>query len=124
MLTIVRNGPNPQFPRGRYHWFDGDGMLHGVHLGNGQTVTICADTGMEAGQEAGSAGRVYVTPQLDNPTVHLRTPPIQPWCGTQGVFWHGKEVSHMQSRCLDWRLLDPTPGNQLKLPLPIPKWMP
>ena len=28
---FVRNGPNPQFnPMGEYHWFDGDGMLHGV----------------------------------------------------------------------------------------------
>jgi carotenoid cleavage dioxygenase len=32
----VRNGPNPQFtPKGRYHWFDGDGMLHGVLLRDG-----------------------------------------------------------------------------------------
>ena len=32
----VRTGPNPQFtPRGRYHWFDGDGMLHGVLLRDG-----------------------------------------------------------------------------------------
>ncbi len=34
---FVRNGPNPQFsPIGQYHWFDGDGMLHGVLLGNGK----------------------------------------------------------------------------------------
>jgi carotenoid cleavage dioxygenase-like enzyme len=27
----VRNGPNPQFPPIKsYHWFEGDGMLHGV----------------------------------------------------------------------------------------------
>ncbi len=33
---FVRNGPNPQFsPIGNYHWFDGDGMLHGVHISNG-----------------------------------------------------------------------------------------
>lgn len=33
----LRNGPNPQFPpRGAYHWFDGDGMLHGVRFGEGQ----------------------------------------------------------------------------------------
>jgi carotenoid cleavage dioxygenase len=33
---FVRNGPNPQFPPlGLYHWFDGDGMLHGVHIQNG-----------------------------------------------------------------------------------------
>ncbi|MCG5058546.1 MAG: carotenoid oxygenase family protein [Limnoraphis sp. WC205] len=34
---FLRNGPNPQFsPIGQYHWFDGDGMIHGVHLQNGQ----------------------------------------------------------------------------------------
>lgn len=33
----VRNGPNPQFaPLGRYHWPDGDGMLHGVMLRAGR----------------------------------------------------------------------------------------
>lgn len=32
----VRNGPNPRFKtEGRYHWFDGDGMLHAIHLENG-----------------------------------------------------------------------------------------
>ncbi len=37
--TFVRNGPNPQFPpKGRYHWFDGDGMLHGVEISNGKAT--------------------------------------------------------------------------------------
>lgn len=34
---FVRNGPNPQFePIGQYHWFDGDGMLHGLKISNGK----------------------------------------------------------------------------------------
>ncbi len=34
--SFVRNGPNPMFePIGRYHMFDGDGMLHGVSFGDG-----------------------------------------------------------------------------------------
>lgn len=34
---FVRNGPNPQFPPlGQYHWFDGDGMLHGVQISDGR----------------------------------------------------------------------------------------
>lgn len=34
--SFVRNGPNPRFaPVGRYHWFDGDGMLHAVRFDDG-----------------------------------------------------------------------------------------
>ena len=34
---FVRNGPNPKYvpTNGRYHWFDGDGMLHGLHFRDG-----------------------------------------------------------------------------------------
>ena len=33
---LYRNGPNPQFaPRGPYHWFAGDGMLHAFHIEGG-----------------------------------------------------------------------------------------
>jgi carotenoid cleavage dioxygenase-like enzyme len=36
---FVRNGPNPRFvPQGRYHWFDGDGMLHAVRFGEGRAT--------------------------------------------------------------------------------------
>ncbi len=35
--TLYRNGPNPQFaPRGRYHWFSGDGMLHAFQFDSGR----------------------------------------------------------------------------------------
>jgi carotenoid cleavage dioxygenase len=35
--VYMRNGANPQFaPMGRYHWFDGDGMIHAVYLENGK----------------------------------------------------------------------------------------
>ena len=34
--SFLRNGPNPMFePIGRYHMFDGDGMLHAVTFGDG-----------------------------------------------------------------------------------------
>ena len=35
--TFYRNGANPQFaPRGRHHWFGGDGMVHAFTLENGR----------------------------------------------------------------------------------------
>ena len=35
--AFYRNGPNPQFePRGQYHWFIGDGMIHGVFVDGGK----------------------------------------------------------------------------------------
>jgi carotenoid cleavage dioxygenase len=35
--AFYRNGPNPQFaPRGDYHWFGGDGMIHGFFVEGGK----------------------------------------------------------------------------------------
>lgn len=40
--VYIRNGPNPQFvPRGPYHMFDGDGMLHAVTVSGGG-ATFCS----------------------------------------------------------------------------------
>ena len=37
--AFYRNGPNPQFdPRGEYHWFGGDGMIHGFFVDDGQVT--------------------------------------------------------------------------------------
>ncbi|XP_017973094.1 PREDICTED: probable carotenoid cleavage dioxygenase 4, chloroplastic [Theobroma cacao] len=40
--AYIRNGPNPQYlPRGPYHLFDGDGMLHSIRISKGQ-ATLCS----------------------------------------------------------------------------------
>ncbi|MFT4104015.1 MAG: carotenoid oxygenase family protein [Burkholderiaceae bacterium] len=37
--SLYRSGPNPQFaPRGRYHWFSGDGMIHAFHVADGRVA--------------------------------------------------------------------------------------
>jgi len=37
--VYLRNGPNQRFqPQGRYHWFDGDGMLHAAHFEDGRVT--------------------------------------------------------------------------------------
>ena len=39
--AYLRNGPNPVFaPPGMYHWFDGDGMVHGVYFRDGRASYI------------------------------------------------------------------------------------
>ncbi len=71
--SFVRNGPNPQFPPlGRYHWFDGDGMLHAVQIQNGKASyrnRFIRTMGFNAEQQAGRAmwgGLLEPTP-ADNP---------------------------------------------------------
>ena len=37
----LRTGPNPyRMPEGPYHWFLGDGMIHGVELGDGYRALV------------------------------------------------------------------------------------
>lgn len=70
---FVRNGPNPQFdPIGRYHWFDGDGMLHGVRIQNGRASYRNRYVRTRGWQMEREAGRALFTgllepPRLDNP---------------------------------------------------------
>ncbi|KAJ6750878.1 hypothetical protein OIU85_001417 [Salix viminalis] len=38
---FVRVGPNPKFaPVAGYHWFDGDGMIHGLHIKDGKAAYV------------------------------------------------------------------------------------
>lgn len=70
---FVRNGPNPQFsPIGRYHWFDGDGMLHGVRIRNSQAHycnRYVRTKGFRMEREAGHAiwSGLLEPPQPENP---------------------------------------------------------
>lgn len=70
--AYVRNGPNPRFEQpGRYHWFDGDGMLHAVRFGEG-TATYTnryvhtADFARETEADA-ALFRGLMESSLDNP---------------------------------------------------------
>jgi len=64
----VRNGPNPQFaPLGRYHWFDGDGMLHGVVLRGGRASYRNRWVRTKAFQLEKKRGRPLWTGRLERP---------------------------------------------------------
>lgn len=70
---FVRNGPNPQFtPRGHYHWFDGDGMLHGVQFCCGKAQYRNRYVRTKQFKIERAEGRAIWTgllepPQMDNP---------------------------------------------------------
>jgi len=57
--VFLRNGPNPvHAPRGRYHWFDGDGMLHALAFRGGRAAyrnRYVRTSGLAAEAEAGRA---------------------------------------------------------------------
>ncbi|MEV0247664.1 carotenoid oxygenase family protein [Nocardia sp. NPDC050712] len=89
--VYVRNGPNPQFaPMGRYHWFDGDGMLHAVHFENGKASyrnRYVRTAEFEAERAAGTAlWRGVIEPWDDNPPGDRRE---RNSANTDLVFHHG-----------------------------------
>lgn len=81
--AYVRNGPNPQFaPEGRYHWFDGDGMLHAVRFEDGRafyTNRYVRTQGFEAERAAGH----NLWRGLREPVVRERLP--QAWKDTSNT---------------------------------------
>ncbi len=72
--ALYRIGPNPHFqPRGRYHWFDGDGMIHSFVLRDGRASyrnRYVKTAGLTAEMKAGRAlygGLVDPAPATDAP---------------------------------------------------------
>ena len=64
---FVRNGPNPQFPPlGNYHWFFGDGMLHGVRVQGGKAVRPVIATVMSAPHAGRTVMRSSCSPAVPN----------------------------------------------------------
>lgn len=63
---FVRNGPNPQFdPKGNYHLFDGDGMLHGVRVRDGKASYRNRYVRTKGWQEENRAGEAVYPGTLD-----------------------------------------------------------
>jgi carotenoid cleavage dioxygenase len=91
---FVRTGPNPQFPpRGRYHWFDGDGMLHGVRVRDGKASyrnRYVQTAGWKAEKKAGKAlwGGLLDPPDFSAPL--LDGLPFKNTANTALVWHHGK----------------------------------
>jgi carotenoid cleavage dioxygenase-like enzyme len=69
---FVRNGPNPQFtPIKSHHWFEGDGMLHGVRIRNGRASYRNRYIRTPYWKAENAAGRALYGSFLDPPDVAL-----------------------------------------------------
>lgn len=95
---FLRNGPNPQYPPiGRYHWFDGDGTIHGVRINNGKASyrnRYVRTRGWQLEHEAGKAiwSGILEPPQLDNPhgaTKNTANTALVRHAGTMLATWEG-----------------------------------
>lgn len=92
--VYLRNGPNPQFPPiGRYHWFDGDGMVHAVHFHDGRATYRNRWVRTDAFERERAAGEVQwlgiMEPLGDNP----RDMPLKDSSNTDLVFFNGDVLS-------------------------------
>lgn len=89
---FVRNGPNPQWtPIGQYHWFDGDGMLHGVRISNGKATyrnRYVQTRGWKIEQQAGKAvwTGLLEAPRKENPHGFGKNP------ANTALVWHGGQM--------------------------------
>ena len=60
--AYMRNGPNPVLePKGQYHWFDGDGMVHAVYFRDGRASYIRRWVRTQALRDEIEQGRVTLS---------------------------------------------------------------
>ena len=85
--VYVRNGPNPRLqPKGRYHWFDGDGMLHAVHIKDGKISYRNRWIRTKALEREKAAGQLLWTGLLEPMTNNPPDAPIKDTANTDIVF--------------------------------------
>ena len=99
----VRNGPNRKYAApGRYHWFDGDGMLHGMWFDRGRVRYANRFVATAQLDEEISAGRalwqgIKDPPRRDRASVHAARGgaegPLKNTSNTDVKFWNGKLIS-------------------------------
>ena len=91
--TFLGNGPNPQFqPKGLYHWFDGDGMIHAVSISNGSASyrnRYVRTQGFELEQSLGQSvwPGLLNLPRFDAPHGLMMKNPANTSC-----VWHGGQL--------------------------------
>lgn len=91
----VRNGPVPQFePVGKYHWYDGDGMLQAVRFEHGRMTFRNRWVRTDAWHEERAAGRsLYTGLKMRMPEGRLPDDALKNTSNTDVKFHNGKLLS-------------------------------
>lgn len=90
----VRNGPNPLIlPKGPYHWFEGDGMLHGVHLEGGKASYRNRFIQTEGYVKEKAAGKKLYTGLMEMPDMKEMMKGKNPYknAGNTALVWHARK---------------------------------
>ena len=88
---FVRIGSNPRFvAKGRYHWFDGDGMVHGVHFRDGVASYRNRYVRTKAFDEETRAGEALWTGVTERPDFTNPRGPFKDSANTDLVYHEGK----------------------------------
>ena len=105
--AYVRNGPNPRFdPPGRYHWFDGDGMLHAIRFRDGKASYVNRWIRTAGLQTDEAAGQGQWTGLMESPGNNPKAMPYKDTSNTDVVFHNGSLVTSWYL-CGQPVLLDP-----------------
>ncbi len=90
----VRNGPNRRFEApGRYHWFDGDGMLHAVRFDRGRVQYRNRWVMTDGLTDEINAGQALWQGIKDPPRRDRPDQPMKNTSNTDIKFWNGDLVS-------------------------------
>ena len=90
----VRNGPNRRFEApGRYHWFDGDGMLHAVRFDRGRVQYRNRWVMTDGLADEVKAGHALWQGIKDPPRRDRPDQPLKNTSNTDIKFWNGGLVS-------------------------------
>ncbi len=89
--VFIRNGSNPKYsPPGRYHWFDGDGMLHALQFENGHATYRNRYVATEALATETAAGSAIWAGVNERPDFRHPGGPFKDTANTDLVFHQGR----------------------------------
>ncbi len=87
--AFYRNGANPQFePRGQYHWFTGDGMIHGVFVEDGKARYRNRYVRTPKWQAENAAGRALMA-GFDPRDADPAAAGVDSGVANTNILWHG-----------------------------------